>query len=125
MKLEITKTDNATRNEIQFAFNAGWINQKELNALRGDYSEIRGDVVDFFRNAELKVHAHEVFKRPDEKIAIAIAKHLDCNKYDVYEVEVNGGKFTAKVDNHGEVSGAIEVKQDSYNSIYHVEVLFN
>lgn len=125
MKLSINKTDNATKEEIQFAFNANWINQKELNALRGDYSEIRGDVVDFFRNAELKVHAHEVSKNLDEKIEIAIAKHLSCNKYDVYEVEVNGGKFTAKVDNHGCVSGTVEVKQEAYNSIYHVEVLFS
>lgn len=125
MKLAITKTENTTSKENIFAFNAGWINQKELNALLGDYSEIQGDVVDYFRNAELKVHAHEISKHPENMISVAIAKHLNCSKYDAYEIEVNRCSFTAKVDNHGEVSGTVEVKQESYNSRYIVEVLFN
>lgn len=118
MNILITNTDNTTQDQNTWAFNADWINQKELNILRGDYSEVKGCVIDAFRKAELKVHAHEIFKKPQEMIAIALAKEFNCSKYDVYQIEtVNTSwvskSWIAKIDGKGDVSGFLTVNSNN------------
>lgn len=118
MNVLITNTDNTTQDQNTWDFNADWISEKELNILRGDYSEVKGCVVDAFRKAELKVHAHEISKKPQEIIKTAISKKLNCSRHDVYEIETTNTSwisksFTAKVDGVGVISGLLTVNNFS------------